>query len=663
MSEKKLHMKVSLGTIDDLGVKLYSGFPAALAELVANAWDADATRVDIDISDNKVVITDNGHGMSRNDIQKKYLTVGYRRRDHPGEEKTPEHRRAVMGRKGIGRLALFSIANQIKVHSVKNGEKIGLVLSYHGIQEAIKAIKEREVYFPQQIDKSEIEIDRGTKIELTDFRYKPKGLQQRLRERLSRRFSIIGDKYNFQVFVGEQEISVSDRNYYSKIQDLWTFGDEKKAEEIKNMCSSHKSHKHLGDEVTGDRNGKLSGWIGAPHYYKELKDDSGENLNNIVIMMRGRLAQEDILHSLGKGEVSAKYLIGEIHADYLDEDDKEDMATSGRQSLNQNDSRYQDIKDNIRRIVTKVCSEVHKHRSDKAFERALKNDNIKKWFANLSNDAKDMAKKLFSSTANIDDDNKRETLISCIVPAVERMSLINNLSALGKVSIEELEKFSDLFIRHDNVEAILYHQITDGRLKVIKKLSENIDKDAFEKVFQKHIYDHLWLLDPSWDRACVDKEIEKRVTNAWGEISDEPDTSRVDIKYKKTSGQHVIIELKRPSARGSQIREQKIIGQIKKYMASAKQMLIKHNEKDVNVEGIILLGEYPPEFSTYDDTMREKTIESFKVQGIKLMTYGEVINQASRQYSEYLEEQDKLGIINKTINEITNSIDQSTTNP
>ena len=597
MYEDKLHMKVSLGTIDDLGVKLYSGFPAALAELVANAWDADATRVDIDISDNKVVITDNGHGMSRNDIQKKYLTVGYRRRDHPGEEKTPEHRRAVMGRKGIGRLALFSIANKIKVHSVKNGEKIGLVLSYHGIQEAIKAIKEREVYFPQQIDKSEIEIDCGTKIELTDFRYKPKALPQRLRERLSRRFSIIGDKYNFQVFVGEQEISVSDRNYYSKIQDLWTFGDEKKAEEIKNMCSSHKSHKHLGDEVTGDSNGKLSGWIGAPHYYKELKDDSGENLNNIVIMMRGRLAQEDILHSLGKGEVSAKYLIGEIHADYLDEDDKEDMA-----------------------------------------------------------------KKLFSSTANIDDDNKRETLISCIVPAVERMNLINNLSALGKVSIEELEKFSDLFIRHDNVEAILYHQITDGRLKVIKKLSENIDKDAFEKVFQKHIYDHLWLLDPSWDRACVDKEIEKRVENAWREISDEPDTSRVDIKYKKTSGQHVIIELKRPSARGSQIREQKIIGQIKKYMASAKQMLIKHNEKDVNVEGIILLGEYPPEFSTYDDTMREKTIESLKVLGIKLMTYGEVINQASRQYSEYLEEQDKLGIINKTINEITNSIDQSTTN-
>ena len=44
---KPLSMKVSLVNIDDLGVKLYSGFPAALAELVANAWDADAERVDI----------------------------------------------------------------------------------------------------------------------------------------------------------------------------------------------------------------------------------------------------------------------------------------------------------------------------------------------------------------------------------------------------------------------------------------------------------------------------------------------------------------------------------------------------------------------------------------------------------------------------------------
>ncbi len=70
--QKPLYMKVSLGTIDDLGVKLYSGFPAALAELVANAWDADAERVDILTSEDKIVIKDDGHGMNRDDIQKKW---------------------------------------------------------------------------------------------------------------------------------------------------------------------------------------------------------------------------------------------------------------------------------------------------------------------------------------------------------------------------------------------------------------------------------------------------------------------------------------------------------------------------------------------------------------------------------------------------------------
>ena len=173
---KPLYMKVSLGTIDDLGVKLYSGFPAAIAELVANAWDADAERVDIITPNGKIIIKDDGHGMNRDDIQNKYLTVGYRRRDH-GEKKTPKHERNVMGRKGIGRLALFAIANHIKVYSVKNGEKIGLELSYSEIE---AAIDEGEDYYPEEIEPNEMDIACGTRIELTDFRHKPKGLSVRL---------------------------------------------------------------------------------------------------------------------------------------------------------------------------------------------------------------------------------------------------------------------------------------------------------------------------------------------------------------------------------------------------------------------------------------------------------------------------------------------------
>ena len=67
----KLRIKVSLGTIDDIGVKLYSRFPATPAELVANAWDTNTEQVDISTSEDKIIIKDGGHGMNRGDIQNK----------------------------------------------------------------------------------------------------------------------------------------------------------------------------------------------------------------------------------------------------------------------------------------------------------------------------------------------------------------------------------------------------------------------------------------------------------------------------------------------------------------------------------------------------------------------------------------------------------------
>ncbi|WP_181440300.1 ATP-binding protein [Curtobacterium sp. MCLR17_042] len=58
-------MTISLNVLNHLGINLYSNVPAVLSEVVANAWDADATRVDIDVAGGTVTITDDGHGMTR----------------------------------------------------------------------------------------------------------------------------------------------------------------------------------------------------------------------------------------------------------------------------------------------------------------------------------------------------------------------------------------------------------------------------------------------------------------------------------------------------------------------------------------------------------------------------------------------------------------------
>ena len=85
---------------------------------------------------------------------------------------------------------------------------------------------------------------------------------------------------------------------------------------------------------------QVTGWMGTVKHPRHLKDDGGENLNRLAIFMRGKLAQDDILDGFGQKEIYADYLVGEIHCNDLDDDNDDDIATSSRQSLKYDDSRF-----------------------------------------------------------------------------------------------------------------------------------------------------------------------------------------------------------------------------------------------------------------------------------------------------------------------------------
>ena len=78
--ENKFIMSLSLNVLNHLGINLYSNIPAVLSEIVANSWDADAKRVDITIAEDQIIIEDDGCGMSADDINNKFLYVGYQKR-------------------------------------------------------------------------------------------------------------------------------------------------------------------------------------------------------------------------------------------------------------------------------------------------------------------------------------------------------------------------------------------------------------------------------------------------------------------------------------------------------------------------------------------------------------------------------------------------------
>ena len=112
---RKLVMRMSLDVLRHLGLNLYSNVPAVLSEAVANAWDADAASVEVELSkeNDQIVIKDDGVGMTRDQVIDRFLLVGYQRRiDQPG---LTSKGRTPMGRKGIGGSCHYSPSHVISL--------------------------------------------------------------------------------------------------------------------------------------------------------------------------------------------------------------------------------------------------------------------------------------------------------------------------------------------------------------------------------------------------------------------------------------------------------------------------------------------------------------------------------------------------------------------
>src|SRR5690606_40896013 len=131
MSEPKLFMKFEANTIQHLGVKMYSTMPPALAELIANAYDACATEVHIklyDIDEKVVVVQDNGTGMSFDEVNDYFLRIGRNRRE---EKQESQCGRIPTGKKGLGKLALFGIGDKINIQTFQESEGVSFNLNWN----------------------------------------------------------------------------------------------------------------------------------------------------------------------------------------------------------------------------------------------------------------------------------------------------------------------------------------------------------------------------------------------------------------------------------------------------------------------------------------------------------------------------------------------------
>jgi len=132
--------KTRARAVDMLGRQQIAGIPTAISELFKNAHDAYADRVEVDFyrSDGLFVLRDDGIGMTKEDFERRWLTLGTESKVGAAaglklpfvpQDKTL---RPTLGEKGIGRLAIAAIGTQLLIltRAKREDDLYDLVMAY-----------------------------------------------------------------------------------------------------------------------------------------------------------------------------------------------------------------------------------------------------------------------------------------------------------------------------------------------------------------------------------------------------------------------------------------------------------------------------------------------------------------------------------------------------
>ena len=607
-SELNLEMNIELTVIEDLGIKLYGQLPPVLSEIISNAWDADATRVDVtlpqgDISDlSEIIIKDNGIGMSPVQIQNNYLRIGRKRRIDEDKDTTPNGRK-VIGRKGIGKLSIFGVADTVEIETISDHKLTSFRMN---IQDILKQAQENKKYKPTVLEnEKESDEKQGTTVKLYLLKRKTRMDEESVRRNISRNFSIIGDE--FKVFVNNKLISKADKHNKNNMEKNWDYDNAIISEDNPNW--------------------KISGWIGTSN--KPLDEQE----RGIVIMARGKLLQAPTTFESKVGEKYLySYIVGELNAEFLDEE--EDLISTNRQSLVWETPEGSVLKEWGQSQLKTISKEWEEFRRENKEKTIREDPEFKKWLANLPKPDSTLANKMIktiTSSEYLDDDRRKELagfMMTSFNQQIFRDLIVEfendpNVSALFEV-----------FKKWDLIEAHEIYILFTGRMQAIEQLEKHIDKNSKEiptmhEFFQKW----PWILDLTWTQYNHEVRYSKLLRENFPDEELEESDRRIDFISIGTGDTINVIELKRP---GHSINP-KDIDQLLDYVGFIEEHLGTDSERGYNqVCGYLIAGKIQT------DRVTRKKMKSLVNDRLYVRTYEDLSTVSRRLYSDFTEKLKKL---------------------
>lgn len=361
---KELRMSFDPHTIEHLGIKMYSNLPNAIAELIANAFDADAKNVLIKLFDKAgrkcIEIIDDGDGMSFEEINQKFLRIGRKRREE-GLLKSPSGKRKATGKKGLGKLAFFGIGNSIQIVTVKrgSGKKIVFTLNWNSILET-----RGSDYKPNYEITTCSRNLRGTTIILNELKRKAAFDKEDLAENISKLFNFFSS--DFKVFIvlnNDKKLLIDNKLKFKAVeaQFRWSFPHFNR---FINAAYSYK--------------GSIKGVVLSTE--KPLKP----GLRGVTLFANGRLVNAPEFFGVSESSHGFSYFTGWLDVDFVD-DWPEDVISTDRQSLNWDLTKTIELREFLKMAMAELERKWREKRSDNRRKRIKSKTkvDIVKWFNNL----------------------------------------------------------------------------------------------------------------------------------------------------------------------------------------------------------------------------------------------------------------------------------------
>lgn len=609
-------------TIEHLGVKMYSTLPPVLAELISNAYDADAEKVSVEFQNDpkSIVITDDGNGMSYDELNNSYLVIGRNRRKN-NDDTSPKKTRKVTGRKGLGKLAMFGIAQTLQIESVQNHLKNGFTIDYQSMINSPSGEYRPTDLFDKNMQCSD---DDGTKITLTEIQRSSNFNIDSIAKSLASRLNFF-DNNDFEINLSLNNESICiDKQYKTdnlESEFRWEL-DDVIFSDIKSFIDSH----------------SVTGYLAST----ETPISGNKDLLGVALFARGKLVNNRSFYEIQTSSSHAYgYITGEIHINYIDDND--DYISTARDSLIWSDSGLKSLLDFLQKLIRVVAQDWITKRQTKVTEEVERHMSISmdNWLDSLPSHDKKLADKIVGGIIQSQglSPQRAANLIEYVQGAFEFQSFKDFASDLSETDLDSV-KVLELAREWAIVEAKELYRVCLGRIETIQKLEEYINSDVLEVGKDKSMHEFLkkfpWLLEPRANQFQDEAKFSDLLKNhkAFKEDDLDEQDRRIDFLCTGFGDTLYVIEIKRSQHSISK----KDIRQLEDYYDFVKANL---GDSYKNVSGFIV----GKKLANSNDAREQK--ERAEKSRLYVKEYNDLLVQAKRYHQDFIDRYDEFSKIKK----------------